>query len=113
MSRRQDLIAGYARDLREHCGIEPDMDLLTKVAIGCGPAIYKTDAALVASSQREELDLVRRNFLVKKLGLKDGPELSEAIDAMIETYGGSNRRKQRAVLYYLLTRHFRKEAVYG
>ena len=113
MGKRQDLIAGYARDLRERCGIEPDMDLLTRVAIGCGPAIYSPDAALVAATQRDEIELVRRNFLVKKLGLRDGPELSDAIDALIETYGGPQRRKQRAVLYYLLARHFRKEAVYG
>lgn len=113
MGKRQDLIAVYARDLREGCGIEPDMALLTKVTIGCGPAIYDADAALVAASQRHELDLVKRNFLVKKLGLKDGPELMEAIEAVIATYGGSERRKHRAVLYYLLTKHFRREIVYG
>ncbi len=37
MSKRDDLIALYARDLTEKCGVTPDMDLLTKVTIGCGP----------------------------------------------------------------------------
>ncbi len=37
MGRRDDLIAKYADDLRTKCKVEPDMDLLTKVTIGCGP----------------------------------------------------------------------------
>ncbi len=53
---------------------------------------------------------MKANFLVKKLGLKDGPELDAAIDAVIETYGRSERNKHRAVVYYMLTKHFGKEA---
>ena len=36
MSKRDELIAIYAGDLREKCGVTPDMDLLTKVTIGLG-----------------------------------------------------------------------------
>ena len=36
-----------------------------------------------------------------------------AINAAIDTYGRSNRNKHRAVIYYLLTKHFGKEAVYA
>ena len=113
MSKRDDLIALYARDLREKCGMEPDMDLLTKVTIGCGPAIYNADASTVAGSQESELETVKTNFLMKKLGLPDGPELMEAIHSVIETYGRSERNKYRAVVYYMLTMHFGKEDVYG
>ena len=35
------------------------------------------------------------------------------IDNALETYGRSNRNKHRAVIYYLLTRHFGKESVYA
>ena len=93
--------------------MEPDMDLLTKVTIGCGPAIYNADASTVASSQEGELETVKTNFLMKKLGLTDGPELMEAINSAIETYGRSERNKYRAVMYYMLTKHFGKESVYG
>lgn len=89
------------------------MDLLTKVTIGCGPSIYNDDASTVASSQEGELETVKNNFLIKKLGLPDGPELMQAIDKVIETYGRSERNKYRAVVYYMLTRHFGKESVYG
>lgn len=113
MGKRDDLIAKYAEDLRTKCKMDPDMALLTKVTIGCGPAIYNADAETVAASQQAELDTVKTNFLMKKLGLADGPHLTTAIDAVIETYGRSERNKYRAVVYYMLVKHFGKEAVYA
>ncbi|MGC3938039.1 DUF2853 family protein [Roseobacter sp. EG26] len=113
MGKRDDLIAQYADDLKNKCGMTPDMDLLTKVTIGCGPAVYDADASTVASSQAAELDTVKNNFLIKKLGLSDGPELDAGISKVIETYGQSERNKYRAVVYYMLTKHFGKESVYG
>lgn len=112
MGKRDDLIAKYADDLQNKCGIKPDMALLTKVTIGCGPAIYNADAATVAGSDKEELETVKNNYLVKKLGLADSPALMEAINSVIDTYGKSERNKYRAVIYYMLCTHFKKEAVY-
>ncbi|MEM7493184.1 MAG: DUF2853 family protein, partial [Pseudomonadota bacterium] len=60
----------------------------------------------------KEVETVKKNFLIKKLGLKDGPDLDKAIDAVMEQYGKSVRAKYRAVVYYLLAKHFKKEAVY-
>lgn len=113
MSKRDDLIAKYAVDLKEKCGVEPDMDFLTKVTIGCGPSIYNKDSASVAGSDKKELETVKNNFLIKKLGLTDGPELDSAITAVLEQYGKSNPNKQRAVVYYLLAKHFKKESIYA
>lgn len=112
MSKKDELIAKYAADLKEKCGVVPDMDLLTKVVIGCGPSIYNPDAATVSGSQQSELDTVKNNFLINKLGLNNGPELDNAIDVVIEKYGRANKNKYRAVVYYLLTQHFKKESVY-
>jgi len=113
MGKRDDLIAQYAEDLKNKCGMTPDIVLLTKVTIGCGPAIYNADASTVAESQPDELETVRKNFLIKKLGLADGPQLMEAINSVIEIYGRSERNKYRAVVYYMLTKHFGKEAIYN
>jgi hypothetical protein len=113
MSKREDLIAKYADDLKTKCGMTPDIDLLTKVTIGCGPAIYNADSSTVAASSDGELETVKNNFLIKKLGLKDGPDLMAAINAVIETYGKSERNKYRAVVYYMLVKHFGKESVYA
>jgi len=112
MGKRDEWIAKYAEDLKNKCSIEPDMDLLTKVTIGCGPSIYNADASTVAGSQPAELETVKKNFLMKKLGLPEGPNLMEAINSVIEVYGKSERNKYRAVIYYMLTKHFGKEAVY-
>ena len=113
MGKRDDLIEKYAADLREKCGMEPDMDLLKKVTIGCGPSIYSDDASTVAASDTEELNRIKEGFLMKKLGLADSESLMGGIQSVIETYGRSNRNKYRAVVYYLLTKHFKKESVYG
>ena len=113
MSKRDDLIAKYADDLKNKCGMTPDMDLLTKVTIGCGPSIYDDDASTVAGSQASELETVKNNFLMKKLGLADSPQLMDGINSVIETYGKSERSKYRAVVYYMLTKHFGKESTYG
>ncbi|WP_339611407.1 DUF2853 family protein [uncultured Planktosalinus sp.] len=112
MSKREELIAKYAADLKDKCKVNPDMDLLTKVTIGCGPSIYNADAATVSGSDSPELETVKKNFLIGKLGLSDGPNLDKGIDAVMELYGKSNRNKYRAVVYYLLTKHFKKESVY-
>ena len=67
----------------------------------------------MAASQPGELETVKDNFLVKKLGLADGPQLMDAINQAMDTYGRSERNKYRAVVYYMLTKHFGKESVYG
>ncbi|UWR22441.1 DUF2853 family protein [Sulfitobacter sp. S190] len=113
MGKRDEWIQKYAEDLRNKCGMEPDMDLLTKVTIGCGPSIYNADAQTVAGSDTEELNTVKNNFLIKKLGLPDDEHLMGGIQKAIETYGRSERNKYRAVIYYMLTKHFGKESVYG
>jgi len=113
MGKRDDLIAKYADDLKNKCGMTPDMDLLTKVTIGCGPAIYNADASTVAGSDESELETVKNNFLIKKLALSDSPDLMDAINKAIDTYGRSERNKYRAVIYYMLTKHFGKESIYG
>lgn len=113
MSKRDELIAKYAADIKEKIGETADMDLLTKVTIGCGPSIYGKDASTVSGSSETELATVKNNFLIKKLGLSEKDDLDAAIAVVMEKYGKSNRSKYRAVVYYLLTKHFKKEAIYN
>ena len=113
MSAREDLITKYAADIQDKCGIKPDIDLLTKITIGCGPSIYNSDASTIAASSPKEVETVKNNFLIKKLGLTEKDKLDEGIEAVMELYGKSNRSKYRAVVYYLLTVHFKKESVYN
>ena len=112
MSKRDELITKYAADLKDKCGVTADMDLLTKVTIGCGPSIYNKDAATVACSQESELATVKNNYLIKKLGLADGPKLDAAIKSVCEKICSSVKNKYRAVFYYMLCVEFGKESVY-
>ena len=113
MSKRDDLITKYAADMKDKLGVSPDMDLLTKVVIGCGPSIYNADAETVSGSDKAEVERVKTNYLVKKLGLADGPALDAAIQDVLAKYGSSNRNKYRAVVYYMLCVHFGKQAAYA
>ncbi len=112
MGKRDDLIEKYADDLKQKCKIDADMALLTKVTIACGPSIYNRDSSTVSGSSTTELETVRNNFVMKKLGVTDADKAMAGVNAAIETYGKSNRTKYRAVIYYLLTKHFGKESVF-
>ena len=112
MNQRDELILKYAADLKDKLGVNPDMDLLTKVTIGCGPSIYNADSSTVSGSDESELSTVKNNFLIKKLGLKDNADLDRGIAEVMEQYGRTNRSKYRAVVYYMLTKKFGKESTY-
>ncbi|MEN8957431.1 MAG: DUF2853 family protein [Flavobacteriales bacterium] len=93
-------------------GVSYDDELLTKVAKGCGPSIYNKDASTVAGSDPKELETVKNNFLIGKLGMKDGADLDKGISKVIDTFGSSNKNKYRAMFYYMLTKEFGKESAY-
>ncbi len=113
MSKLDDLLVKYHNDLVKKCGVKPDEALLRAVARGLGPSIYNKDSATVAASNNKELETVKNNFLIKKLGLNDSDELMAAINQAIDTYGRSHPNKYRVVLYYLLVQHFNKADVYA
>lgn len=87
--------------------------LLTSVAKGLGPSIYNADSSKVSGSDKAELDRVKTNFLIKKLGLADSPALDAAVAESMEKMGSSNRNKYRAVVYAWLTVKFGKESIYN
>jgi len=113
MGKRDDLIEKYAADLKTKCDIDADMDLLRKVTIACGPSIYNRDSSTISGGSATEMETVRTNFVMKKLGIEDAGKAMDGVHAAIEKYGKSNRTKYRAVLYYLLTKHFGKESVFA
>jgi hypothetical protein len=113
MSKRDELIEKYVDQLRGKLGHEPDVALLTKVTIGCGPTIYRRDSSTVAASDPSEVATVKKNFLLKKLGLIDNQRTDEGLHKVLEVYGAKCRTKYRAVVYYLLTKEFGRESVYN
>ena len=111
MSKFQECMDTYKAEFKK-LGVDFEEDLLTKVAKGCGPSIYNKDAATVAGSDPKELETVKNNFLIKKLGMKESGDLDKGIAKVIGIFGSSNKNKYRAMFYYLLTKEFKKESVY-
>lgn len=107
MSKLDELLEKYQADL-EAAGEKVDAKFLRAVAKSCGPAIYRKDASLVALSDKAEVERVRKNFLIGKLGLKDTEKLDEGIAEVKKKY--TKRSKYRVVFYYLLAKHFKKRA---
>jgi hypothetical protein len=113
MSKFQEAVETYVGEMKK-LGISGiSEDLISAVAKGLGPSIYNTDSSKVSCSDDSELGRVKTNFLIKKLGLKDGPDLDAAIKEVCETMGSSNRNKYRAIFYALLVKKFGKESVYS
>lgn len=111
MSKFDEAIASYEAEVKE-LKLNVDSALLVAVAKGLGPSIYNADSEKVSSSDPDELDRVKKNFLIKKLGLSDGPALDQAIAEVVDQLGASNRNKYRAIFYALLVKKFKKEDVY-
>lgn len=112
MSKFDEAMSTYKSSM-DKMGIKYDESLLTAVAKGLGPSIYNKDASTVSCTQGSEMETVQNNFLKKKLGLSDKDNLAAACDAVCEQMGSSNRNKYRAIFYYLLVKHYKKESVYA
>ncbi|MCW1918962.1 DUF2853 family protein [Rhodobacter sp. KR11] len=96
-------IARYAEALTA-AGIEPDFDLLHRVTMACGPLIYAPATEVLTLA---DLPAFRKS-LIRKFGPL--PAFDEAIQAAWETCA---EPRYRAVLFYILTRHFGKAASLG
>lgn len=111
MATFQECMDTYKAEF-DNMGISYDAELLEKVAKGCGPSIYNQDSSTVAASDPSELETVKNNFLIGKLGLSESDDLDGAIAKVVDILGSSNRNKYRPMFYYLLVKHFGKEAAY-
>jgi len=111
MSKLEEKIAAYVAEAKK-LKLDLDEKLIAAVAKGLGPSIYNADAETVAASDKAELDRLKANFLVKKLGLKDDAKLDQAVEEVIEAVGKSNKNKYRVIVYALLVKKFKKESVY-
>lgn len=111
MSKFNEKMALYHSEMNR-LGLNFDADLLTKVTKALGPSIYKADAETVSGSDQKELETVKNNFLMKKLGLSNSSKLDSAINSVLEKMGKSNRNKYRAIIYYLLVKELGQESKY-
>lgn len=108
MSKFDEAIELYKAEMKK-MKITVDEELLHGITKSLGPSIYSEDSNKVACSDPEELARVKNNFMIKKLGLDDSATLDEHIKAVCEEMGASNRRKFRAIFYYLIVQKFKNK----
>jgi hypothetical protein len=109
-SKREAKIKLYTEDVKKHYG-SVDRNFLDTVVKNLGPSIYRKDAELVSCTDPKELDTVRKNFCIKKLGF-DKSE-SEMLDIEIKKVCESmksSKIKYRATFYYILAKNLKKES---
>ena len=112
MGARDDKIAKYIEENKKlKLGLSDD--LISKVTVGLGPSIHKKDSETVSCSQESELETVKKNFIEKKLGIKDSSKQDAAVKKACEAMESSNRNKYRALFYALIAKDLGKESVYA
>ncbi len=83
-------------------GVEDiDHDLLDTLVDRLKLIVDNKDAILVSGSDPAELETVRRNFVVKKLGINDKDQAMAAIQAVADQMSPV-KMKNRAAFYYLV-----------
>lgn len=114
MGKLDELMVKMQTNMTEKLGMKSvDVKLLTAIGKSLGPSLYKADAAKVACSDPKELDRIKKNFCVKKLGVADTPKLEEKIKEVCSDMGAANRNKQRVIFYYLLVKKLKKSKVFA
>ena len=109
MTKKEEKIALYTKDIQKHYD-EVDEAFLAIIVKNLGPSIYRKNAEMVSCADPKELDTVRRNFLVKKLGMSEEKEILDGFiqDVCQELKGVSH--KYRATFYYRLAKNLKKES---
>lgn len=87
-------------------------EMYEKITKYLGPSIHQKDASLVACSDPKELETIKNNFLIGKLGMDKNENLDSIIQEVCGLMGQSNRKKHRATFYYLLVARLQKEGVF-
>lgn len=100
MGKFDDKVAGYKANMDKLEIAYDDANFLL-CAKACGPSIYNADAETVSGTDKTELDRVKNNYLIKKLGLSESDDLDGIVQYAIDKMGKSNRKKYRPIFYYL------------
>ena len=90
----------YVADIKKYTD-SVDEDIVASMEKTYRLVLSQADSAVVAYGDPTELETLKKNFLIKKLGLSDADGLDDAIAAVGEKMKGVSR-KNRLTVYYLL-----------
>jgi energy-coupling factor transporter ATP-binding protein EcfA2 len=95
----------YLADVKKYdAGANPDV--VNKIVKHLGIALRNRDSSLVSATDQKELDRVRDNWGVKKLGV-DAAKAEAAVAATAKDLA-ADRTKSRVTFYYLVAKHLGK-----
>lgn len=92
-------------------GVNVNAELIEKIVKRLGIANQSVDASHVAATDPSEVERLKKNFVVKKLGQADNSATDDVIAGVLEKMK-PHKLKQRGAVYYLLTVHYGKEDIY-
>lgn len=108
--KRVAKIALYIKDIKKHYGTV-DEKFVAIIVKNLGPSIYKKDAEFISCSHPKELVTVRKNFLIKKLGIDASQGVLDAAISDVCEELKEAKKIYRATFYYSLAKKFKKESV--
>ncbi len=106
-----DMMQKCVDDVKKHNG-SVDENMVANMLKSYRLVMSKSDTRLVACGDVNELETVKKNFLIKKLGMKEsGDNLDNLVAAVCEKMKSTNQ-KQRLTFYYLLAHAAGKQSVF-
>lgn len=92
-------------------GFSVNEELVEKIVKRLGIANQSVDASHVATTDASEVDRLKKNFVIKKLGQTDNAATDKVIADILAKFKPI-KLKARGAVYYALTVHYGKESVY-
>ena len=102
----------WLADVRKYAA-NADEAVVAAIVKYCGISLQSRDSALVAMSDKKERELVRENYLKKKLGLSHADSVLDDAVTSVGIQMKADRTKNRVTVYYLLAEHFGLLGVFG
>jgi len=102
LNEKLSKLKNQAADQLSKCGVSNiDTDLLDTLVGRLRLIVDNKDALLVSGSDESELETVRKNFVVKKLGINDKEKGMGAVKNVATKMSGI-KMKNRAAFYYMV-----------
>jgi hypothetical protein len=99
-------MADYLADVKKY-DAAADADVVNKIVKHLGIALRNRDSSLVSCSDEKELDRVKANWIVKKLGVTEAAKADAAIEKVCKAMSADNT-KSRVTFYYLAAKELGK-----
>ena len=99
-------MADYLADVQKY-DAKASADTVGKIVKHLGIALRNKDSSLVAASDQKELDRVKNNWVVKKLGVTDEAKADAAIKKTAAAMSADSS-KSRVTFYYLVAKDLGK-----